>query len=68
MMELEVLPLEEVNQRAIKILFREMGVADAMRFLNQFDLGHGDYTKERDQWLGDLSFDQIISEIEEKRN
>ena len=64
----EIRPLSEINQQATAILAREMGIADALRFLRQFSSGSGDYTKERDQWLGDLTLEQITSEIKTKRN
>jgi len=38
-----------------------MGVVDTIRFLNQFSIGHGDYTKEREKWLGDISMDDAIN-------
>lgn len=67
-MSVEIRPLSEINQQAAAILAREMGIADALRFLSQFSSGSGDYTKERDQWLGDLSLEQIASEIKAKRS
>jgi hypothetical protein len=56
-------PLAEINRQAMEILIREMGVVDAHRFLAQYQAGSGDYTKERGQSLGSLSFEQIVSEI-----
>ncbi len=38
-------PLAEVRERAIRILSREMGVADTMRFLSQYATGSGNYTE-----------------------
>ncbi len=61
-------PLSEINQQATAILAREMGIADAPRFLNQFSSGSGDYTSERDQWLGNLSLEQITSKIKAKKD
>jgi hypothetical protein len=66
-MSVEIRPLSEINQQATEILVREMGVVDALRFLSQFSHGSGDYTKEREQWLDDLSLEQITSEIKAKR-
>lgn len=66
-MNVEIRPLSEINQQAIEILAREMGVVDALRFLNQFSSGVGDYTEERKQWLDSLSLEQITSEIKAKR-
>jgi len=58
-------PLGEITKQ--EILIREMGPVDAHRFLNQFRVGSGDYTKERGQWLDDLSLQQIVEEIKAKR-
>jgi hypothetical protein len=44
-----------------------MGVIDTLRFLSQFGTGGGDYTKERGQWLDNLSLDEIVSEIKANR-
>ena len=62
-MNTETRPISEISRRATQILFKEMGVADAIRFLNQFSIGQGDYTKEREKWLGDLSLDDANSQI-----
>jgi hypothetical protein len=66
-MSATIRPLAEITQQATTILIREMGVVDALRFLSQFRTGSGDYTKERGQWLDDLSLEQIASEIKTKR-
>ncbi len=66
-MSAKIRPLAEVNRMAEAILFREMGVTDTLRFLNQFRAGTGDYTKERGQWLDTVSLEQIVSEIKTKR-
>ncbi len=34
----------EITVEAIRILFREIGVAKTLRFLSQVSGGHGDYT------------------------
>jgi hypothetical protein len=41
-------PLIEVNQQAINLLYKELGVIDAVRFLKQFTQGYGNYTQERE--------------------
>lgn len=66
-MSVEIRPLSELNQQATEILVREMGIVDALRFLSQFSSGSGDYTKERKQWLDNLTLEQITSEIRAKR-
>lgn len=63
----EVKPLIEINQQAIRLLYRELGVINAVRFLKQFTVGFGDYTKEREVLFGSRTLDQILNEIEQMR-
>jgi len=60
-------PLTEITHNAIKILYREIGVVNTIRFINQFTTGHGNYTEEREQLFGNLSLDEIVSEIKQMR-
>ncbi|MFN3763664.1 MAG: hypothetical protein ACK4WK_10770 [Anaerolineae bacterium] len=64
---IEVKPLVEINQRAIPLLYRELGVVDAVRFLKQFTSGLGDYTREREALFAGRTLEQIVSEIEQVR-
>jgi hypothetical protein len=63
----EVRPLIEINQQAIRLLYKELGVVDAVRFLRQFTQGYGNYTQEREALFGNKSLDDIVSEIEKRR-
>lgn len=56
-------PLSEINEQAIRLLVREMGPADAMRFWSQFTTGYGDYTKERKELFKDLTLEDIEAGI-----
>ena len=60
-------PLIEINQQAINLLYKELGVVDAVRFLKQFTRGFGNYTQEREALFADKSLDDIVSEIEKRR-
>lgn len=60
-------PLIEVNQEAIHLLYRELGVVDAIRFLRQFTQGYGNYTQEREDMFADKSLEDITDEIENQR-
>ena len=48
-MTVVIQPLTEISLRARNVLIQELGVTDAMRFLNQFQVGSGDYMREREQ-------------------
>ncbi len=63
----DVRPLIEINQQAISLLYKELGVVDAVRFLKQFTQGFGDYTKEREALFANKSVQDIVSEIEKMR-
>ena len=41
----------ELNQKAKAILIRELGPVDYARFIQQYEEGFGDYTRDRHQWL-----------------
>jgi len=63
----DVRPLIEVNQQAINLLYKELGVVNAVRFLKQFTQGYGNYTQEREVIFANKSLDDIVSEIEKRR-
>jgi len=63
----ETRPLIEINQQAIHLLYKELGVVDAVRFLRQFSQGYGNYTEEKEVLFGKKSLDEIVSEIEKRR-
>lgn len=54
----------EMNKLGYQALSSALGFDGMVRFLSQFDLGQGDYTQERHQWLDNLSLDDVFSEIE----
>ena len=60
-------PLIEVNQQAISLLYKELGVVDAVRFLKQFTQGYGKYTQEREILFADKTLKDIVGEIEKRR-
>jgi hypothetical protein len=60
-------PLIEINQQAINLLYKELGVIDAVRFLKQFTQGYGNYTQEREDMFANKSLEDIVKEIEKRR-
>jgi hypothetical protein len=53
----------EIQRYGFEILTQNLGVVGMLKFTQQFDKGHGDYTKERSKWLNNPSIDDIESEI-----
>jgi hypothetical protein len=64
--KIDVRSTEEIRKRGIEALAESLGPVDAVRFLQSFDLGSGNYAKERDQVLG-LELDEIVLGIKKKR-
>jgi hypothetical protein len=63
----DVRSTEEIRRIGIEALAEALGPLDAVRFLQSFDLGRGDYTKERSHVLG-LTLDEIFMGIEKRKN
>ncbi len=38
-----------------------------VRFLHQYETGSGDYTEERRQWRDRWTLDEIVAELEQRR-
>lgn len=58
--------IEQIHQAGIQALTEKLGVIGMIRFLQQFENGQGDYTKERHQWLDEQSLEDIIHEANTK--
>jgi hypothetical protein len=63
----DVRSTEEIRRIGIEALAEALGPLDAIRFLQSFDRGRGDYTKERSH-VRDLTLDEIFMGIEKRRN
>jgi hypothetical protein len=57
----------QIRQQGLDALVKALGPVGMVRFLHQFDMGSGDYTQERQQWLESLSLEDILGEINQKR-
>jgi hypothetical protein len=59
--------LAEINEEAIRVLSREIGVANTLRFINQFTPGTGNYAQERREMYSGLELDDLVAEIKRRR-
>jgi len=60
--------LSEIRKVGLEALVQSLGQIGMLRFLQQFEVGRGDYTKEREQWLSKMSIQDIAKGIEEQRS
>jgi len=54
-MALQKAPPAEIRRRGIEALAKALGPVGLVRFLQQFELGSGDYTRDREEWLKGLT-------------
>jgi hypothetical protein len=60
-------PLAEITTEALKILCREIGVVDTLRFVRQYTTGYGDCTAQRERLFAGTTLDRIAEEIKGTR-
>jgi len=58
----------ELRRQGLEALTKTLGYTGMVQFLQQFDAGSGDYTKERHQWQDQLSVAEITAQIKQRRN
>jgi hypothetical protein len=63
----QTMSLEQIRIAGMEALARELGMVGMVRFLQQFETGHGDYSKDRQKWLDEQDMDTILKRIREKR-
>ncbi|MBI4579941.1 MAG: hypothetical protein HY718_09585 [Planctomycetes bacterium] len=59
--------LPEVRREGFQALLDRLGPADTIRFLQQYDAGRGDYTRDRHIWLDPVEDEEIIAAIEQRQ-
>lgn len=56
-------PLTEITQEALRLLYRELGLVNTVRFLNQFTTGFGNYTAERSAWRKNQTPEEVLADL-----
>ena len=58
---------EQIRTAGMRALFRDLGPAGLIRFLQQFEAGAGDYSTERHDWLPGTDVKDLASQIRASR-
>jgi hypothetical protein len=66
-MKPDAMTLEQIRLTGLKALSRDLGPVGLVRFLQQFETGHGDYTAERHRWLGEATVEDLAQQIKRQR-
>lgn len=61
------LTLSEIRTLGFEALLRELGPAGAIRFIQQYETGRGNYTRDRRKWLPKKSVREIGKQIIKER-
>jgi len=67
MLNTQAMTPQQIREAGLEVLSRELGVAGMIRFMQQFEMGKGDYSKDRHQWLDQYSVDDIAHMVHEKK-
>lgn len=57
----------DIIRQGYKALVDSLGVVDAIRFVQHFSPGQGDYTQERHQWLDRVPIENIFVVMKQHR-
>jgi hypothetical protein len=58
-----VMDKNAIRKLGLEALNEKLGPVGMVEFIQQFDSGYGDYTKERHNWLDKLTIEEICNEI-----
>jgi hypothetical protein len=56
-----------LRKLGLEALCKSLGPIGMVRFLQQYETGTGDYTKQRDLWLKDIDIESIAIEFKNRR-
>lgn len=56
-----------IRKLGMEALAKALGPIGMARFIQQYEGGIGDYTKERENWLKGLEVKDIVKEIKDRR-
>jgi hypothetical protein len=59
--------LNEINREAFDLLYKEFGICKTLRFISQFTLGKGDYTKWKEDIYKGKTVDDLVNKIKSKK-
>jgi hypothetical protein len=64
---IQTLSPAHIRKLGLEALAKELGPLGMVRFLQQFEGGIGDYTREREQWLKEATVRSVVKEIKKTR-
>lgn len=62
-MSTKTMTLDQIRKIGIDALNQKLGLVGAIRFLQQTEIGWGDYTKDRERWLDNPDLKELFDAI-----
>ena len=66
-MNAQMMTPQQIRVAGLAALTRELGLVGMIRFMQQFEMGQGDYSVDRHQWLDQYTVDNIAKMVGEKK-
>ena len=66
-MNVQMMTPQQIRSAGLTALTRELGLVGMIRFMQQFEMGQGDYSKDRHKWLDQYTVDDIAKMVREKK-
>lgn len=66
-MNIQTMTPQQIRVAGLEALSRELGLVGMIRFMQQFEIGQGNYSIDRHKWLDAYSVDDIAKMIQEKK-
>jgi hypothetical protein len=60
----QTMTLAQIREKGLEVLSAHLGVVGMVRFLQQSEMGWGNYTEERYQWLGDPDLTEVAKKVQ----
>jgi hypothetical protein len=60
----QAMTLEQIREQGLAVLRQHLGIVGMVRFLQQSEVGWGNYTAERYQWLGEPDLEGLAKKIQ----
>lgn len=60
----QAMTLEQIREQGLAALRQPLGIVGMVRLLQPSDMGWGNYTAERSQWLGDPDLEALGKQIQ----
>jgi hypothetical protein len=58
---------QQIREAGMKALSRELGIVGMIRFMQQFETGRGDYSRDRHKFLPKMNVEEIGRQIHKGR-